>query len=216
MYLTLHHITSRNSMTEKKTHPSAKDRIFESAANLFADKGFDSVSIREICKTAGTSANMVHHYFGSKDGLFDAIVNSFTDNVFAVPLRILEKEISSKIDFTNRFSLFFEESLIALIENRTLLHVVNRHEIHSKAMINLNKKFVSFLHSSQQKGYIQNGLEPELISGFLIERLSTQILYAQQISSTYNQDIIGDLEYRSKWTRSNLSLFLHGLVDKTI
>lgn len=199
-----------NTMT---TVVSVKDQLFHSGTFLFAEKGFDGVSVREICKHAGTSMNMIHHYFGSKEGLFDAIVASFTDNVFAFPLRLLEKELNSREEFITRFELLFEEMLTALIAHRNVLHVIKRHEIESPAMVKLFQKFVEFLTNAQNKGYMQSDIEPELISGFLMDRLATQVLFATQIAKSSGCDIVGDPAYRARWARSNLNLFLYGMVS---
>ena len=58
-----------------------RNRLFDSATLLFAEKGFDSVSVREICTHATTSINMIHHYFGSKQGLLNAIVETVCEDL---------------------------------------------------------------------------------------------------------------------------------------
>ena len=49
---------------------NSKDKILKSAAKLFAQKGFDGVSIREICKDADVNICMVSYYFGGKQELY--------------------------------------------------------------------------------------------------------------------------------------------------
>ena len=44
--------------------------ILERAAVLFAERGFDSVSVSEIAAAAGAHPNQITYYFGSKDALF--------------------------------------------------------------------------------------------------------------------------------------------------
>jgi AcrR family transcriptional regulator len=48
-------------------------KILQAASKMFAEKGYANVSIRDICKAAGTTAPVVYYYFGSKRGLFDAV-----------------------------------------------------------------------------------------------------------------------------------------------
>lgn len=55
-------------MNEKKEH------IIDTAVELFAEKGFEGSSIRELAQRAGVNLAMVNYYFGSKDKLFEAIV----------------------------------------------------------------------------------------------------------------------------------------------
>ncbi len=53
-----------------------KTRILENASRLFAEQGLGQVSIRQIAKEAEVSLGMVHHYFGSKDELYEACIES--------------------------------------------------------------------------------------------------------------------------------------------
>jgi AcrR family transcriptional regulator len=48
---------------------------------LFADRGPDAVTVREIAANAGVSAALVLHHFGSKDGL-RAEVDGFAAQAF--------------------------------------------------------------------------------------------------------------------------------------
>ncbi len=50
-------------------------RILEVASRLFREKGYSNISIRDVCRQAGTTAPMIYYYFGSKMGLFNAVVS---------------------------------------------------------------------------------------------------------------------------------------------
>lgn len=202
------------TVTSVRKDGPVKKRLFEVGAQLFADRGFDSVTVREICAGASTSANMVHHYFGNKEGLLSAIVDTFTDAVFAYPIRILQKDAQNGEEFITRIELFFEETLEALIEHRFPMLVVQKNQVESATMSNLLAKFVEFLAAAQSKGLVQSNIEPELMSGFLMDRLATQVIYAPEITKYSGYDLIGDDDYRARWVRSNLNLFLYGLVSR--
>ncbi|MCD2425867.1 TetR family transcriptional regulator [Niabella pedocola] len=47
--------------------------IMESAVKLFAGKGFDNTSVRDIAKAADVNVAMISYYFGSKEKLLEAI-----------------------------------------------------------------------------------------------------------------------------------------------
>lgn len=55
-------------MTDKR------DNIIDNAMELFAQKGFEGTSIRDIADKASVNIAMVNYYFGSKEKLFEAIV----------------------------------------------------------------------------------------------------------------------------------------------
>ena len=51
----------------------SKEMILKAAAELFKEKGFANVSVREICSAAGVSLPMIYYYFKDKRGLFQAV-----------------------------------------------------------------------------------------------------------------------------------------------
>lgn len=53
---------------------STQFRILEVASKLFAEKGYANVSVRDVCKYTNTTPPMIYYYFGSKKGLFNAVV----------------------------------------------------------------------------------------------------------------------------------------------
>ena len=62
-----------------------KQSILESARTVFADRGFDKASIRAIAAGAEVDPALVHHYFGTKEKLFLASMNSPVDPAELVP-----------------------------------------------------------------------------------------------------------------------------------
>jgi AcrR family transcriptional regulator len=50
-----------------------RDRILRTAALLFAEKGFEATSVREIVEAAGVTKGALYHYFDAKDDLLSEI-----------------------------------------------------------------------------------------------------------------------------------------------
>lgn len=57
--------TSRDAQRER-----TRTRIRDAAGHLFAERGFDRTSIRDVAADASVDPGLVLHYFGSKDNLF--------------------------------------------------------------------------------------------------------------------------------------------------
>jgi AcrR family transcriptional regulator len=53
---------------------STRDRILDAAEELFAHKGFDATSLREITKGAGVNLAAVNYHFQTKEALLRAVV----------------------------------------------------------------------------------------------------------------------------------------------
>ena len=198
-------------MSESKPQ-STKSRLLESGAQLMADKGFDGVSVREICAHAGTSINMIHHYFGSKQGLLDAIVDQFGSGVFAVPLRLLEKDPRSAADFLSRIELLFESTLDAYIEHRSVFLVVVREQADPEALTEFMAQFAKFLERGKQKGFVRQDIDSTMITGFFLDRILNQVQLAPWIRRNYGTDLLTDPDYKERWCQANLDVFLNGIV----
>jgi AcrR family transcriptional regulator len=52
-----------------------RERILESARELFARNGIDKTSIRAVAAAAGVDPALVHHYYGTKRQLFAAAIH---------------------------------------------------------------------------------------------------------------------------------------------
>lgn len=52
-----------------------REDILDVAERLFAEQGFEAISIREISKAADINIAMVSYYFGSKEKLYEEVVN---------------------------------------------------------------------------------------------------------------------------------------------
>ena len=58
---------------------NSKTRILEAATKLFAQKGFDGTSIREICKKANVNLCMISYYWGGKQELYNGIIDNLIE-----------------------------------------------------------------------------------------------------------------------------------------
>jgi AcrR family transcriptional regulator len=71
-----------NMMTRRKLQSlESRKRIFDAAIDLIRKKGFDNVTVEQICKEANVSVGLFYNYFASKD---DIIIEQFikVDNIY--------------------------------------------------------------------------------------------------------------------------------------
>lgn len=89
-------------MQESKTQDKIED-ILNVAEKLFSEQGFEAVSVREISKAANINVAMISYYFGSKEKLYEDVVN--------------RKLISSKMieEYIGRFDTY-KDKLFAVVD----------------------------------------------------------------------------------------------------
>ena len=51
-----------------------RDQILDAANALFAERGYDEVTIEDVAKAAGVARGLVHHYFGGRREVYLALV----------------------------------------------------------------------------------------------------------------------------------------------
>ena len=88
----------------------SKQRILDSATKLFAQKGYDGVGIREICKEANANICMISYFWGGKQELYKGIVDN-----------LIEKQTEYAKSFLN---LDIEPSTLPKQEQINLLYTV--------------------------------------------------------------------------------------------
>ncbi|MFI6513139.1 TetR/AcrR family transcriptional regulator [Streptosporangium sp. NPDC050855] len=58
-----------------------RDHLVKLAAELFARKGFQATSVREIAKEAGILSGSLYHHFDSKETIVDEVLTTFLDDL---------------------------------------------------------------------------------------------------------------------------------------
>lgn len=93
-----------------------RDNLISAAMPLFAAKGLNGVSVRELASAAGVNLSMISYYFGGKEGLYAAVLTE----QFAV-LGKLEEIEQMEIDTLQKFELYIRATVARYRKNPYLL-----------------------------------------------------------------------------------------------
>lgn len=105
-----------------------RELIMITALHLFAEKGFEGTSIRDIAEKASVNVAMVNYYFGSKEKLFERLV----EHKSASTRGVLD-------EITNNKSFSSIEKIEAIIDSyieRLFTHRVFHRLIHQELILN--------------------------------------------------------------------------------
>lgn len=64
---------SRGRGRQSDGDQNRREQLLDAAEELFAQHGFDGVTVRQVATLAGTDVALPNYYFGSKQGMFDAV-----------------------------------------------------------------------------------------------------------------------------------------------
>ena len=136
--------------TDKREH------IITTAMKLFAEKGFEGTSIRDIASEADVNIAMVNYYFGSKEKLFEGMVEHKSLFMREKLDEIANDKTTTEIEKVDLVIEYYVEMFLShpdyhrLIQMELLLK--SREEIHDKLIAN----FVKNTHIV--KGIIEQGI----------------------------------------------------------
>ncbi|MEU8641891.1 MULTISPECIES: TetR family transcriptional regulator [unclassified Streptomyces] len=94
----------RPSRTQTEAGPATRDRILDAAREEFSERGYEKTSVRGIAKAAGVDSALVHHYFGTKEQVFEAAVEGAMAPALGAPDMIVEGPLD---DVGERLTRFF-------------------------------------------------------------------------------------------------------------
>lgn len=152
----------------------AVDRILAAAAQLFADKGFDAVSMNAVAAAAGVSKANVFHHFTSKQALYLAVLKTACSESTAA----LDEMRSTSGPFAERLRFFIRQHLANLRRNEGMSRLILRELLDSdrdkgKALadgvINQNfSKLVEFLREGRARGELRVDVNPAMVATLIV------------------------------------------------
>jgi TetR/AcrR family transcriptional regulator len=74
---------ARKRQKAKRDSRVTRQRILAAATQEFASKGLEGARVDEIARRAGANKNMIYHYYDSKDGLFQAVLEEMYGTIRA-------------------------------------------------------------------------------------------------------------------------------------
>jgi TetR/AcrR family transcriptional regulator, regulator of cefoperazone and chloramphenicol sensitivity len=66
--------SSGRSRSKRKAPALTRDKLIEAAGHVFAERGYNDATIREICRRAGANVAAVNYTFGDKMGLYTEVL----------------------------------------------------------------------------------------------------------------------------------------------
>ena len=191
---------------------TAKATIRNAALRLFAERGHDAVTMREIAAAAGVSPALVVHHFGSKDGLraaVDGYAAQAFDSLFAMGEQDLAEALTGNdwMSVAEMFARVFPHGSPLPAYLRRLLHV------NDPAGAALFGRWYALtrrlLDSMAEMGAARPGEDPAVRAAFLLVNDLALVLLRNQIAAAIGVDPLTP-EGITRWAKEITAVYTEG------
>jgi AcrR family transcriptional regulator len=183
-------------MADKREH------ILVAAEDLFAEKGFDGTSVRDIAQQAGVNLAMISYYFGSKEKLLESLIEFRAGYVYGILEELNKDETLNPWDKIDRLVDFYVDRILNNLRFHNIMYQESstRSEdirIRTKAIKIRNlEQIAKIITDGQQKGLFRQ-VDIAMTVGTIMGTISyyTQSKYYSCTILALSEDV-NDEQYR--------------------
>lgn len=158
-----------------KDDGSARVRLIEVARGLFAEKGLEGTSTRDIAKAANLNVSLISYYFGGKEGLYKAVLTEFANAAMTrmdVLFGTLDLENLNKNSFKAALRTLISGIITHKLNNREITVLLQREvmsglpfakEVFENTFVRILERVVGIYQTAQDKGIVKKELNPYVI-----------------------------------------------------
>ena len=193
----------------KKLNP--KESILNASADLFAQKGFSGVGVRDIAQKAGVNISMISYYFGGKIGILKAINEVYFTEIGRIVREVSEKTLSHKEEFKyivqGIVEFFLKKKSFCKV---AILEMPFDYPELADYKFNLLRNNVIFVRKTLKKGFRIGDTNKHIIIGpAFISLVSSNFLFGDMLSAALK--IKFDKEFYYEYIETITELFLYGI-----
>jgi AcrR family transcriptional regulator len=196
-------------------HGDSRASLLAAAVRVFASKGFEGTTVKDLADEAGVNVSLVSYYFGGKEGLYRTCIETFGLERVSATERIL-KAPSSPEEFRLRLRLFAEEFMQIYLKDPDMIKLVHRaldmndsitQDLFNNVFLRMFTALVSFLQSAQQSQFMRENLDIEITASLLFGSL-TQFIRSDEMCKWTGRRTLSDVTFMDEviehWVNQNM------------
>ena len=192
-------------------------QIIETAEKLFADKGFDGTSVRDISEEAHINVAMISYYFGSKEKLMEAVfeyrignfkmrVESLLQDKSLAPLQKVNMLIDEYIEKVYEKQCFYKIMLCEQVTNKNPMIL----QAARKIKISNTEVIAELIKDGQKKGVFKKKIDVVFMINTMIGTI-WQTVMNEEYYKEYNQQKDINIEEFRETLKRKLSIHIKTL-----
>ncbi|MEV5708830.1 TetR/AcrR family transcriptional regulator [Actinoallomurus sp. NPDC052274] len=145
-----------------------REHLVKLAAELFAEKGYQATTVRNIADEAGILSGSLYHHFDSKESIVDEILTSFFDELAAANQAALAeggdpRDVLSELVRICFGTLVPHRAAIMVLQNDwNYLKQFDRFDYLAKAEGETERLWVGQIKRGQESGLFREDIDPKL------------------------------------------------------
>lgn len=96
----------------KRDRDSTEAKILDTAEQLFASRGFDAVSTKQLATAAGVTIGAIYHHFENKEALYEAVAKRAFSRGAVAPKALFESSESPETRL-QQLAAWFVHSIVS-------------------------------------------------------------------------------------------------------
>lgn len=210
-------MAERKSAVKSAPHDS-RDALIVAAKKVFAQKGFEGATVKDLADEAGVNVSLVSYHFGGKEGLYRTCLESFGVERIDATERILN-EAKSKEEFKLRLKLFAEDFIAIHHRDPNTCKMIHRGietldpisaDIFRSVFLRVFGALHTFIESAQRTGIVRTGLDTETTTILLFGSLM-HVLRSQEVARLLGKRTLDEAAYREQFINHWVENFATGV-----
>lgn len=197
----------------------AAARILAAAETLFAEQGFNAVSMNAVAERAGVSKANIFHHFSSKNELYLAVLKSACQESFGR----IENLGSDSSRFVERLSSYASAHLAGILEHAHISRLIQRdlldngpqrgQELAEQVFGQNFHRVVEIMRNGQTKGELRDDIDPAMVATLLI---AANVFFFEKGSVLRHFSDIDFMDAPERYSQMLVDILLHGITPKKL
>jgi len=209
---------AKHKTTAKVTKENSPELLLAAARTLFAKKGYDATTVKDIADRAKVNVSLVSYHFSGKEGLYRTCLEQFGKARLAVAQELL-CPVHTLTEFKIRLGLFIDEFLTCHVEQPEITQIIHRErdlglphaaDIFRNTFLKVFETLMEFFKAAHKAKLLRADIDmvatPALFFGGMVH-----LAQVENITSKYFGVTIKDKKFRDRVRQQLLMVFVDGL-----
>lgn len=198
---------------------STKEQLMAAATKLFAQKGLEGTTVREIAQAAGVNVSLVSYHFDGKEGLYRACLESYGQSRLASSERLAVTP-KSREEMRIRLEMFVDDLFESFLREPEISAIVQREcergdqvnsDLFKKVFLKIHENLVKFVEAGKKAGFVSPDIDASLIGPILVGPLTHAMRMDRVIEKVLGHSLKQE-KYRRKFKDQLLRVICGGIL----